>query len=200
MGDNADGASWASAWNELSQVDWQKVQPGDRIVIDGGAESMRYETSLTIDRCGTPEMPITIQLSDEPGRNGQAIIFGGRDTALPYCGQPEYVYQEDAQGTGIKFGGTANIILDGTKWRGIVIHGFNSAGLRLDNGAANITVRNLEIFDNGSARQRDDALWYPDRPGVLLTGTNILFERMIIHDNGADSFQRSIVAKNKDRC
>lgn len=189
LGDNADGTSWESAWNQLGNVDWQKVHPGDRIVIDGGAESMRYETSLTMRRCGTPELPITIQLSDEPGRNGQAIIFGGRSTELPYCGQPDYVYQEDALGTGIKFGATQNIVLDGTKWRGIVIHGFNSAGLRLDSGAANITVRNLEIFDNGSARQRDDNLWYPDRPGVLLTGDNIHFERMIIHDNGADSFQ-----------
>jgi len=189
LGDNADGASWESAWNELSNVDWGKVYPGDRIVIDGGVESMVYETSLTIKRCGTREFPITIQLSEEAGRNGQAVLFGGRSTELPYCGQPDYVYQDDALGTGIKFGTTANIVLDGTKWSGIVIHGFNSTGLRLDSGAENITVRNLEIFDNGSARQRDDSLWYPDRPGILLTGTDIQFERMIVHDNGADSFQ-----------
>lgn len=189
LGDNTNGTSWDAAWSELNQIDWRMVNPGDRIMIDGGVEQMRYETSLTVKRCGTPDEPILIQLSDEPDRNGQAIIFGGRDTPLPYCGQPEYVYQEDALGTGVMLGGTANIVLDGTKWRGIVVHGFNSAGLRIDNGAANITVRNFEIFDNGSARQRDDALWYPDRPGVLLTGMDILFERVIIHDNGADSFQ-----------
>ena len=36
LGSNLDGESWASAWNELDQINWQMVQPGDAILIDGG--------------------------------------------------------------------------------------------------------------------------------------------------------------------
>jgi hypothetical protein len=35
-GNNTDGRSWDTAWNELDQIRWEKVNPGDTILIDGG--------------------------------------------------------------------------------------------------------------------------------------------------------------------
>src|SRR5690242_11633404 len=59
-GDNSAGTSWASAWNELNQVDWTLVQPGDTVLLDGGASGMTYTTKLSIQKSGTAGAPITI--------------------------------------------------------------------------------------------------------------------------------------------
>ncbi|MEM7803116.1 MAG: hypothetical protein AAF633_28255, partial [Chloroflexota bacterium] len=80
FGDNSDGRSWRSAWSELDQINWDVVEPGATIFLDGGLYSMRYETPLVIGKSGTANSPITIMLSLERGRNGQVEIFGGRET------------------------------------------------------------------------------------------------------------------------
>src|SRR5437879_2809566 len=36
-GNNTDGRSWASAWNNLDQINWTAVSVGDTILIDGGS-------------------------------------------------------------------------------------------------------------------------------------------------------------------
>src|SRR5437762_3080102 len=51
-GNNADGRSWATAWNELNQINWGVVQPGDSILLDGGSSQMTYTTSLTVGKSG----------------------------------------------------------------------------------------------------------------------------------------------------
>ena len=45
-GNNADGRSWSAAWNELDQINWSVVQPGDTIFVDGGSSQMVYATTL----------------------------------------------------------------------------------------------------------------------------------------------------------
>ncbi len=217
-GSNGDGQSWATAWNELDQIDWSVVQPGDTIQIDGGGTEcsfpfeitgtlntppdpscgMIYESTLTIAQSGSASAPITVSLSNESGRNGTVRIFGGRSNLLPYCAQPNYIYQTDGVRTiGIDFHENAShIIIDGSKWRGIVVYGHNAHGIRLYKEycvadapvPTDITIRNVEIFDNGYARETN-GLWYADGNGVDLAGTNVTFERVIIHDNGQDEFQ-----------
>lgn len=190
-GNNGNGQSWATAWNELDQINWSEVRSGDTILIDGGQESMTYRTQLTIGRNGTAETPTIIRLATESGRNGQAIFFGGRSTPLPYCRQNSYNYQTDGVlPQAITVENDHWILIDGTKWSGIVIHGYNAYGIRFYSNSSNITVRNVEIYDNGSARQIG-GLWYPDLPGVRLAGPNMTFERVIIRDNGQDAFQSS---------
>jgi hypothetical protein len=187
---NIDGRSWDTAWNELDQIDWDLVRPGDLIVLDGGATEMGYASTLTIGKSGTSERPITLTLSEEPGRDGQVIIFGGRSTALPYCDQTDYVYEtEGVRSTGIDARDAAWIIIDGQKWRGIAIHGHNRTGVRLSDASSHITVRYVEIYDNGRAIKDENGNWYPELPGVGLSGTYVTFERAIIHDNGEDAFQ-----------
>ena len=46
-GNNGDGRSWSSAWNELDQIDWNVIQPGDTIIIDGGATPCSYPVVVT---------------------------------------------------------------------------------------------------------------------------------------------------------
>ncbi len=166
---------------------------------------MVYTTMLTVSRSGTANAPITISLSSQSGHNGQAVVFGGRTTPLPYCGQAGYVAQVSATPSwaGINVGAAAWITVDGTRWRGIAIHGqtpttqhsWEAFGVYLDQGSSHITLRNLEIYDNGiaSTQGADEPIpsgtVAPDDPGIRLAGDNLLFDRLIIHDDGQDALQ-----------
>jgi len=188
-GNDLDGKSWVTAWNELDQIDWDVIQPGDTILLDGGSTEMVYATTLRIGSSGTPDKPINIRLAIEPGRDGRVVIFGGRSTPLPYCGQTDYVFETaDVRNIGVLVDAAAWVVIDGLKWGGISIYGHNQSGIRLNSDSSNITVRNVEVYDNGRAVQSNGE-WIPDKPGVNFSGMNITFERAIIHDNGQDALQ-----------
>ncbi|MEM9773380.1 MAG: hypothetical protein AAF902_02285 [Chloroflexota bacterium] len=217
-GDNSNGESWNGAWNELDQINWSAVVPGDIIYIDGGplSRSMTYTSTLQPAASGTDSNPITIQLSNEVERSGQAIFFGGNGLPLPECGQAIWdpSQWEKAGSEAIRFNaGISNIIVDGTKRSGITIHGWNRFGIvfdpdRVDDGvdsnSSNITLRFLEIYNNGAVVQEDDldnltqeaesnssGLFYPvsGSPGIKLSGSGHTFEFLEIHDNAADAIQ-----------
>src|SRR5579885_1130239 len=83
QGDNKDGLSWATAWSELKNIQWNVIQPGDVIVLDGGRHHMTYSTPLTIfQKIATQAKPISIVRSNEPGHNGQVVIAGVNGTAI----------------------------------------------------------------------------------------------------------------------
>jgi hypothetical protein len=188
-GNNANGRSWATAWNELANLNWSAVQPGDTILLDGGSQSMTYTTTLTVGKSGTPTAPITIERATDAGHNGAVILFGGRSTPLPYCGQKNYEYQPAPTSHGIVFGASSWVVIDGISWGGINIHGFSDNGIDMTGSPRNDTLRNMEIYDNGPAIQ-SGGTWYPDTGshGIYLTGSNLTFERMNIHDNSDDEF------------
>lgn len=174
-GNNTDGRSPETAWNELDQIQWDRVQPGDTIVISGG----EYHTQLKVRRSGEPGAPITITT------NGEPVILNGQRPAPPYCGQADYVSIPGDDG--VDFGDHGFIVLDGRDWRGIVVKN-HARGIKIRPAANNIIVRNVEIHDNGYASGTASNS-VPDGVGVRLGGSNILFERVIIHDNGQDAFQ-----------
>jgi hypothetical protein len=189
-GNNADGRSWATAWNELNRIDWTQIRPGTTIYIDGGTTSMMYQTTLTIGASGLAGQPIRIQRATTAGRSGRVVMFGGRTTSLPYCGQATYDDSASAnfREQGIHTNNHRFVTIDGMGWRGIEIHGFKRAGIRIERGSTDITVRNVEIRNNGRAFTNTSG-WRSDYPGVILAGVNTTFQRAIIHDNGADAFQ-----------
>ena len=76
-GNNADGKSWTTAWNELNQINWSVIQPGDTILLDGGTNGMTYTTTLSIGKGGLQELPIAIQRATGSGHNGQVILLVG---------------------------------------------------------------------------------------------------------------------------
>lgn len=175
-GKNTNGTSWNTAWNELNQIQWEEVQPGDTIVIAGG----EYHTPLDVKKSGVPGLPITITT------NGEQVVLDGQRPALPYCGQTNYtsVPGDDA----IDLENQSYIVIDGRDWSGIVIRN-HLRGIKMRETASNIIVRNVEIHDNGYSRDLGSGVVAPDGPGVRLGGSDILFERVIIHDNGQDAFQ-----------
>lgn len=188
-GSNQGGTSWQSAWNELNQIDWSVVDPGDTILIDGGSLEMTYTTSMDIDASGTSEAPIRIQAANESERNGKITLFGGRVNALPHCYQDSYDNQtEGIINFGIRTNDHSWLIIDGLDWRGITIHGFHESGIRIDRYSNNVTVRNVEIYNNGYAKNTSRG-WFPEGVGIRLSGPNMVVERAIIHDNGQDAIQ-----------
>jgi hypothetical protein len=188
-GKNGDGLSWSTAWNELDKINWPVIQPGDTILIDGGPQQMIYTTTLTIKKSGIQTGPITIKKATDAGRNGHVIIFGGRRTPLPYCNQPGYTVQTiGINATAISIGSASWIVIDGGNWDGISIHGTGEEAVYFDNGSSNDTIRNLETFDNGAIDGSSPAAW---GGGILIYGSNHIFERVNIHDDAGDAFQPS---------
>lgn len=206
-GNNSNGRTWATAWNELDQINWGQIQPGDGIVIDGGSHSMTYRTTLRPAANGTESSPIIVQLSADKGRNGQAIIFGGNSQPLPECGQRSWdsSQHDQAELAGIQLdNGISNVLIDGRKRAGFVIHGWAEHGVKFnpdkinnnrDDNPRNITLRYMEIYNNGGVEQKNDGstqnLWYPlhSGAGVKLAGVGHVFSFLEVHDNSADAIQ-----------
>jgi hypothetical protein len=183
-GNNRDGLSWTTAWNELARIDWGQIQPGDVILLDGGAFGMIYTTSLTVGRSGTSDRPITIRLSDEAGRNGGVVVDGGL-TYWP-CQSSEsspYVdpHPASTRRFGIDLNGQSWITIDGTRWNGIEIRNHNQAGISFAT-ASNIILSNLHIHHNTYAT-------IAAGPGIAISGSNIVLERLEINNNGEDAIQ-----------
>ena len=143
------------------------------------------------------------------------MLFGGNSIPLPECGQLEWDESEHVAagnyGIELKFG-VSNLIIDGTKRGGFIIHGWRVGGIlfdpdRIDNGiddnTKNITLRFMEIYNNGEVRKVRDLppnveedLTYPElyfpfhgSPGIKLSGSGHRFEHLEIHDNAADAIQ-----------
>ncbi len=215
LGNNSDGRSWGTAWNELANINWNSLNAGDVIYVDGGTTQMRYTTSLKPAKSGTADKPILVRLSAENGRDGQAIFFGGNSVPLPECGQLSWNDSElkSAGESAIIFeNGIANIEISGRKTHGIVIHGWQSNGVTfrndfsnngIDDAAKNITLEYMEIYNNGGTRRQDDGssknLWFPNHAGsgVKLAGSGHHFNFLEIHDNGGDAIQSSATNLSK---
>jgi parallel beta-helix repeat protein len=82
-GDNSDGMSWSTAWNEMEKIDWAAVQPGDTIYIDGGPSGMAYTTTLAVGKGGNEGQRIFIQRSEDAGHDGKVTI-GYISVGYPY--------------------------------------------------------------------------------------------------------------------
>lgn len=174
-GNNGDGKSWVTAWNELDQIQWKDVVPGNTIMISGG----EYQTSMDVGASGVFGSPITITT------NGEQVVLDGQRPAPPYCGESQYSSQPGKDAIDLE--GQSFIVIDGQEWRGIILRN-HKRGIMMRERATNIIVRNVEIYDNGWSLGSGSNT-SPDGPGVELGGSNVLFERVIIHDNGQDAFQ-----------
>jgi len=208
-GNNSSGASWANAWNEMDQVNWSAIAAGDTLFLDGGATQMVYTAPLNVGKSGTAAAPIHIQLSRESGHNGQAIIAGRSTFPMPYDNQPAstYNYASDMPGfdSGIVIGAVSWIVIDGTKWHGISIHGTGHDGIMLGAHSADptqeanhIILRNIEIYDIGTPELVDATIstaygnaltvgnWHThaNATGIFFSyqigASNVTMERMII--------------------
>jgi len=193
-GNNTSGLDWHTAWNELDQIRWNTVQPGDTIVIDGGntqqpscpGPCMIYQTPLTVGRSGTSPDPVRIIKSVEPNHDGQAIITGGRAPLAESCiGSESTANYSGALEAGIYINEKQFVIIDGSHWGGLVIRDTASSGIQFRDRSSNtqtrdIIVRNVEIHHTGNFNQYTAA--------VELEGHHLTFENMKIWNNGEDAY------------
>lgn len=70
-GGTENGASWATAWGKLTDINWSSVSNGDTIFISGGATTKTYEQSFRIE-----DSNITVRIGQETNHNGKVIIDG----------------------------------------------------------------------------------------------------------------------------
>lgn len=189
-GNDTDGTSWTTAWKTFSTIKWSMLRPGATLYLDGGANGVTYTSTLDVGSSGTASAPISIQVSSESAHNGLVRIFGGRSTPLPYCGQKDYHYQTDQVGAnGIVFGNASHVVIDGGRWDGLAVYGHNGDGVVFRGGESYDTLRNVEVYDNGTAQQDSAGAWSTDAAGVRPRGRHLTFDQVNVHDNGQDAFQ-----------
>ena len=163
-GNNHDGLSWGTAWNELSRINWGVVAAGDTIMIDGGAVpcpalgpghncGMVYNSTLSVGKSGTSGAPITVRLAGEAGRNGTVIIDGGI-TAWAGCAEypSEPTPPSTPNGAGVRdIGITLNsaqwIVIDGRHWGGIEVRNHTRYGLSFGS-SQRVMARYLKLHHN----------------------------------------------------
>jgi hypothetical protein len=190
VGNDGDGLSWASAWKSLGTIKWSVVQPGDTLFLDGGSSGITYTSTLAVGKSGTALAPITIRVSSVAGHNGRVLIFGGRGTPLPYCGQTGYKYQTSGVRLhGITFNNASHVVIDGGKWDGLAVYGHDNDGVLFSGGESYDTLRNAEVYDNGTASVNSAGAWSTDAAGIRPLGSHLTFDQVDVHDNGQDALQ-----------
>ena len=166
---NADGRSWATAWNELNQVKWNVIQPGDTILVDGGT----YHTALTNGplsgegQSGTAAAPITIRA------NGSVVIDGqGSRRVGIYMGRPY-------------------VIVDGVSRYGFEVTGHTWAGVEVTNGGDNVTLQYLHIHHNPPNPNGGDVF------GIRTSSSDgLVIRNCEVNDDGQDAIQSVLGGNN----
>lgn len=73
-----NGTSWTNAWTSFSSINWASISAGDRLLIDGGTDSVVYNMTMTIGANGGWNNYIQIlpgKYSSSPsGHSGKVII------------------------------------------------------------------------------------------------------------------------------
>lgn len=199
-GNNQDGTSWTTAWNDFSDINWSRIHSGDTVVVDGGATEctpvyeftgtrpgvscgMEYASTLNVRVSG-----VTIELSTASGRNGTAVIFGGRSTPLPYCHQTGYSAGA-GNAAGVEVNGYDHVTIDGSHISGFMVYG-NQTGVQVQNSAGSNLFEHMEVFDNGIWNGSKGGGVISDDPGFWLGASpNTTLRGDIVHDNGQDEIQ-----------
>jgi hypothetical protein len=204
QGSGGNGRSWATAWNELGAIDWSVVRPGDTVLVDGGATrcrsaydftttrpgvscGMTYGTTLRVGVSGVAGKPVVIRKASDPGRNGTVVLFGGRAEPLPYCHQSSYSAPDGLRQL-VDLNGQSYVTLDGVTRSGFMAYGGQKGVEFGSDDASHVVLRNMEVFDNGTADGGGDG-FSTDGENITLRGHHLTFDRLLVHDGGQDNFQ-----------
>ncbi|MBU6450460.1 MAG: hypothetical protein KGS72_01685 [Cyanobacteria bacterium REEB67] len=162
-GSGGPGTSWASAFTSFQYASAVQYQPGDRLLIDGGAKSITYPVmTVTMFASGVPGNPVTITNSTEAGRNGQVIISGKQTNGQPNAPVALYWYGN-------------NLNLVGSHRDAIKISDYSTAGLYVAGNSdlfQNIEIANVAVNTSGQGRTGT---------GLLFGGTNNRYQSLDIH-------------------
>jgi hypothetical protein len=97
------GTSWQDAWTDTTDIEWNAIQPGDRIYLSGGSSGESYG-AFSVAASGTAEKRITLYRATDPGHDGVVTL------------------QAPLEITG------SFVAIDGMSWRGIVLLADSAAG------------------------------------------------------------------------
>ena len=196
-GNNADGKTWATAFSELNQIQWNVVRPGDTIILDGGAVAcppmgdevpgcgVVFNTPLNFGQSG-----VTIKLSGESGHNGTAILDGNQ-TDFTFCSEnvnmptPPRSPGGAVLETGVSFGGVNDSTLDGTKPGGISVRNNWRYGIVMGGGDRN-KVRFIKVHHNNDPSDTTNG-----SVGITTSHTadDITIEGVEVYRNGQDAIR-----------
>ena len=153
IGNNSDGLSWASAWNEMNQINWNSINPGDTIWLAAGT----YTTSLSPRASGTTGNLIYIKrvLSTDtapvnsPGWSSsfdsQVIIAPQNSSPIEWVdmanGSGSFIYIDGRIDSGIQ----AKIANVSDVYAGSVSFGYNSGNQN------DITFANIDMAGPGGS-------------------------------------------------
>jgi hypothetical protein len=184
------------------------AQPGDVVLFDRGPTggTLEYPELWDIRKKGTEAAPIFILGDTTPGRNGKAIVFGGRRTSLPEDKTANYspVIEGTRRDWCISFhqdsaNAAQHVILDSRGWGnggasiGLKCIGARKGAVRFGSNNLSVRIRHLELEDCGDYYQETDGFWYclatAGPGGVQLAGKNTIIERVWSHNHANDGFQ-----------
>lgn len=156
-GDNTDGRTWATAWNEMDQIRWTEISPQrhDSLIIDGGDSRMVYRKTMDI-QVSPYYSGVNISVSTEANHNGQAVIAPGNGS----------------DGIIIHGGG---LIISGSRRSGLLIFGAKNGVTISSSAPYPLSVKNLEI-----TRCTESGVTV--NPSYYLTPLT----QLIVHDNATN--------------
>jgi hypothetical protein len=165
-GDNTTGLSWKTALTAIPSLQFpiSQIQPGDRIILDGGTAGYNYGMIQQWSVSGTATSPITMTTSNAAGHNGPVIFNGQTTDGLPY------------QPVGIVMAGSYCRLI-GAKRDAIQVNIFQFQGVNVGgNGCvlANVQISNInpQIKQNGPGT------------GLTFSGTGNQFLNLDIYNCG----------------
>lgn len=169
----ADGKSWLTAYRDFSNIDWSKVNPGDRIVIDGGIGRLVYAGGLKVQKNGLPDKPIIICSSNERFHDGQ-VIFNGANSRhsigidLSSCQNVQVI------GRPIKLGKIPS--------KSIRISSFPKSGINIGYSSYAVKLKDIEIDNNGGAFNMQN----PQGSGIKANSSYCELSKLFIHNNNVN--------------
>lgn len=162
------GTSWADAWGDMTQIDWEAVQAGDTIYISGGSSGASYSAFET-GQSGVPGSPVKIMRSQETDHDGVVTLAA-----------PVQINHD-------------HVLLDGSEFGGIRLTcntTFTLGSLKVSGSSC--TLRNLYFDGNYSAAFGNSMSCF----GADLTIEKCYFYKTAFEDFGYWSGQGTLVIRD----
>jgi hypothetical protein len=194
-----DGASWASAWQQLSDIDWANVAPGDAIRISGGRNGTVYRETLTVGASGSAGQQVTITRGEGLGRAASPVIDGEYQRSYGVVlADRNYV---TVSGLRVVRHHEAGLVVRGAR-AGVVIEdnqiysgdpgGGNARGIdaRDNRGERALVVRRNRYGTPGHSEAQTDGIWSSGNQGVVFECNRIVIanHNTVGHSDGIQSF------------
>jgi hypothetical protein len=194
---SGNGQSWATAWKNSNNIQWNSISPGDTIYFDGGSSGLSYGAFGTISASGTSGNYITIARSTESGRDGivtmatpcsitgSYIKFDGGGYkqvvgSVNTFGGPLYqcgIVFTCNSSTGSFLGGQSVSVTGQRPWfRYCYFNGTYGAGQGNSFGARNSTGFVLDHSWFYQSSYEDQMCWEPSASGATVAITNCVFQ------------------------